>query len=89
MFAFNCVATGNEVKDGPVNASPKTQMGKSALMNNNPVNGLSSSGLPENNCVTNLEICCRPPTVIVLTPIVTPFWLLSVSSTVATDDGRS
>jgi len=82
-FGLNCVATGNAVKEGPVNASPRTPTGKSVVMNNKPVKGLSRSGVWENNSVINREICCRTPTVIVLVAMVIPWSLLSVNKSVA------
>lgn len=57
MFGLSCVATGNEVKEGPVNASPRTPTGKSEVMNSNPENGPRRSGVPKNSSITNLEVC--------------------------------
>jgi hypothetical protein len=41
-LVFSCVATGSEVNEGPVNASPRTPIGISEVMNSKPVNGPDS-----------------------------------------------
>ena len=79
----NCTEVGNAVKDGPTNCRPSTPVARSELTTSDPVKGAASSGVPENSSVTNLGICWRPPTVIVLVLRVFPPWSRKLSVIVA------
>src|SRR5262245_59409342 len=77
-------AGGSEaVKDGPTKFSPSTPTGAVERMNRDPSKGLANSRTPRNSCVTNLESCCRPPIVTILTAIEPPSSLRRVNVIVA------
>jgi hypothetical protein len=82
-FEFSCVATGSEVKDGPMNAKPITLIGTSELTKSNPVKGCENTARPGKSSVTNLGSCVLPPKLIVLAVTVFPWLSLRASEIVA------
>lgn len=81
----SCTEVGNAVNDGPTNCRPSTPVTRSEFTTSDPVKGAASSGVPENSSVTNLGICVRPATVIVLVLSVFPPWSRRLKVTVATE----
>jgi len=79
-LGFNCVATGSDANDDPLNASPSTPIGTFELMNSKPWNGSDDDSRRGKSCVANLESCCSPPTVIFRIPKRPPLWSRRVNA---------
>src|SRR5215471_14816896 len=61
LLTLNCVATGNDVNENPLNDSPSTPIGTFELINNEPTIGAAVTGSPEKISVTNLDSCWSAP----------------------------
>ena len=57
LFTVNCVATGKDVNEKPLNDSPSTPTGTFELINNEPTIGAAVTESPEKISVTNLDSC--------------------------------
>src|SRR5215470_16781967 len=57
LVTVNCVATGNDVNEKPLNDSPSTPTGTFELINKEPTIGAAVTESPERISVTNLDSC--------------------------------